>query len=304
MRRWLDEMGDRSRPLYGELVLFCLLACGTALCAYFVFHRPQPGPPEAHTGGPATLLSWLPVSVLRERTWSYLAGGLFAAGAVLWAAQRALPWSSWLTAVAYNAAVALFLENATQATHVGHLTGIMLFLYALWYQFYYRDIRTALAAGRFWKTPLYPRWVYRCSVFALGLFYGMSGSSKLFQSGPAWASGLPLQLWTRLFGDPHSPFTQLILADRRVAALLSWMTLLGETGGLLAVVSRRARPWVGMLLIGFHLGQIAVFGWGFHANMLLLALVFLPVYDRLARPGAPHPALRPAAAGVAESVAT
>ena len=36
---------------------------------------------------------------------------------------------------------------------------------------------------------------------------------------------------------------------------------------------------VGLLLIGFHIGQICVFGWGFHTNMLMLALVFLPVYQ-------------------------
>jgi hypothetical protein len=279
-RTWLDEMGER--PYYGQLVLVCLLACGSVLCAYFVFYRPEPGPLESHTG-PATLLSSLPVGVLRDRTWSYLAGGAFAAGAALWLLRWGLPWSGWLAALSYNAAVALFLENAVQATHVGHLTGILLILYALWYQFYYRDIRAADAAGRFWVTPLYPRWVYRCSVFALGLFYGLSGLSKWMQSGPAWATGLPLQLWVRLFGDPQSMFTHMILADRRVAALLSWATLIGETAGLLAIVSRRARPWIGLLLIGFHLGQIGVFGWGFHANMLFLALVFLPVVDWLPR---------------------
>jgi hypothetical protein len=293
-RTSLDWLGERSRPHYGQLVLLCLLGSGAALCSYFVLYRPEPGPPEAHTG-PATLLSWLPLSVLHDRTWSYLCGVLYALGALLWATQLALPWAPWLTALAYNAAVALFLENATQATHVGHLTGMILLLYALWYQFYYREIRAALAEGRFWATPLYPRWVYSGSVFLIGLFYGLSGLSKLLQSGPAWASGVPLQLWTRLFGDPQSFFTRLILADRTVAALLSWTTLIGETGGLLAIVSPLARPWIGLLLLSFHLGQIAVFGWGFHANMLLLTLVFLPFVrwvprwiERLeARPAAP-----------------
>jgi hypothetical protein len=31
------------------------------------------------------------------------------------------------------------------------------------------------------------------------------------------------------------------------------------------------------LLIAFHIGQIAVFGWYFHANMVLITLCFLPV---------------------------
>ena len=298
IRSWLDEMGERSRPYYGQFVLLCLLGCGTALGAYFVFYRPQPGPMEAHTG-PATFLSGLPLAVLRDQTWSYIAGALYVVGAVLWLLRRGLPWSPWLAALSYNAAVALFLENAIQATHVGHLTGLLLVLYALWYQFYYQEIRTADTAGGFWTTPLYPRWIYRCSVFALGVFYGLSGLSKWVQSGPGWATGLPLQLWTRLFGDPHSVFTQMILADRRVAALLSWTTLIGETAGFLAIVSRRARPWIGLLLIGFHLGQIGVFGWGFHANMLLLALVFLPVADWLPRLFAPSEPREAAPAHVA-----
>jgi hypothetical protein len=52
-------------------------------------------------------------------------------------------------------------------------------------------------------------------------------------------------------------------------------------GGFLAIVSRTLRPWIGLLLIGFHIGQIAVFGWGFHANVALLALVLLPADEWL-----------------------
>jgi hypothetical protein len=274
--KWLERLGERSRIHYGLLVLLALLVCGGALCAYFVSCRPEPGAPAERAAGPATFLSWLPEPLLRARALSWVCGGLFVLGALLWAAQRALPWSGWLTALSYNAAVALFLENARQATHVGHITGVLLLLYALWYQLDYRAIRTALAEGRFWSAPLYPRWVHSAGVFYIGLFYGMSGLVKWLTSGPGWANGTSLQLWARLFGDPHSWFTQAILADRRFALLLQWSALIGETSGLLAVVSRRARPWVGLLLIGFHVGQILVFGWGFHANMALIALLFLP----------------------------
>ena len=55
--------------------------------------------------------------------------------------------------------------------------------------------------------------------------------------------------------------------------------LLGECGGLVAIFSARLRPLVGLALISFHIGQICIFGWGFHTNMLMLALVFLPVYQ-------------------------
>jgi hypothetical protein len=279
----LERWGERSRLHYGLLVLLTLLVCGGVLCAYFVFYRPEPGAAAERAAGPATWLSWLPETALHWRPLSWLCGGLFMAGAVLWAAQRALPWSGWLTALSYNAAVALFLENARQATHVGHITGMMLLLYALWYQLYSADIRAALAAGRFWIAPLYPRWVAGAGVFYLGLFYGLSGVMKWLTSGPGWANGVSLQLWAQLFGDPHSWFTQAILGDRRVAVLLQWAALIGETSGLLAVISRRARPWVGLLLLSFHLGQIAVFGWGFHANMILIVLLFFPFDEWIPR---------------------
>jgi hypothetical protein len=156
-------------------------------------------------------------------------------------------------------------------------------LYALWYHACRKEIAAALRERRFWRTPLYPRWVYSCSVFAVGSFYGTSGLMKWLTSGPGWANGVSMQLWTRLWGDPDSPWTRMVLDDRRFAAALQWGALVGETAGYLAIVSRRLRPWIGLLLIAFHAGQIAIFGWGFHANMLLLALVFLPVYDRMAR---------------------
>ncbi len=90
---------------------------------------------------------------------------------------------------------------------------------------------------------------------------------------------MSLQLWAELFGDKSSVFTQMILSSRTAAAAMQWAALVGECGGLVAIVSRRLRPLVGMLLIGFHVAQISVFGWGFYTNMVMLALVFLPVRE-------------------------
>jgi hypothetical protein len=154
-----------------------------------------------------------------------------------------------------------------------------LYIYALWYTFYADEIRAAGRERRFWTTALYPRWAYSLGVFYLGLFYGVSGVNKLATGGLGWANGTSLQLWAQLFGDKNSPFTQIILSSRATATALQWLALVGECGGLVAIVSARLRPWVGLLLIAFHVGQIAVFGWWFHANMVLIALTFLPVYD-------------------------
>ena len=71
----------------------------------------------------------------------------------------------------------------------------------------------------------------------------------------------------------------MILSNRTIATLMQATALIGECGGLVAIFSARLRPLVGLALISFHVGQICIFGWGFHTNMLMLALVFLPVYQ-------------------------
>ncbi len=275
LRSWLDGLGQRRRPHYGQLTLWTLLFCGLAFCGYFLSHRAPP-PPGAERTGPVSVLSFLPDAVLLGDGVALACGALYLAGALLWIGGWGLPWSSWLTSLSFNAVIALYLEQAQQVTHVAHATNMLLILYALWYQFYWRDMRAARAAGRFWSTPLYPQWVHAGSVWCLGLFYGFSGLNKLLASGPGWANGLSLQLWTLLFGNPASPWTHLILSDRSVTAWMQLGTLVGETGGFVAIVSRRLRPVIGLLLIGFHVAAIDVFGWGFHANLAELALIFLP----------------------------
>jgi hypothetical protein len=274
LSRW-SWLGERSRPHYGQLTLTLLLICALFLFSYFHVHW-------AHRHGatqrlrPATVLSFLPDSILLSRAVFDACGVLFVIGAIFWGAQLLIPWSGWLTALSFTAVLALYMENAIQCTHVAHVTSMLLLLYALWYQLYARDIRGALREMRFWSTELYPRWVHSLSVFYLGLFYGLSGVNKLLASGPGWANGTALQLWTYLWGERGSPFTQVILWDRTLAQGMQWLTLIGETGGLVAIFSRRLRPLIGLLLISFHVAAISVFKWGFHANLFMLALVFLP----------------------------
>jgi hypothetical protein len=280
LRAFLDRLGERTRPHYGQLVLWTLLACAAAFTVYFETHWSDP---EKRTSdvrtGPVSVISFLPDAALLNRGVHVACGVLFAAGAALWVFRVGVPWSAWLTAVSFSGVLALYFESVGQVTHVAHPVNAFLYIYALWYTFYAADIRAANRAGRFWATPLYPRWAYSLGVFYLGLFYGLSGLNKLATSGFGWANGVSLQLWAELFGDKGSWFTQAILSSRAVAAALQWAALAGECGGLVAVVSARLRPFVGLLLIGFHVGQIAVFGWGFHANMALLALTFLPAYQ-------------------------
>jgi hypothetical protein len=274
-----DWLGERSRPHYGQLVLWTVLLCSCFLCCYFEWYWGEKRTSNIRTADPTSVLSVLPENFLLNRWVIIVCGVYFALGAVFWAARFLVPISGWLTALSFNAVVALYLENSSQETHVAHVAGAFLLIYALWYHFYAREIRAADRERRFWRTALYPRWVYSLSVFYLGLFYGLSGFNKIAESGLFWANGLSLQLWVELFGDHNSIFTQLILSNRTIATAMQWTALLGECGGLVAIFSARLRPFVGLALISFHIGQICIFEWGFHTNMLMLALVFLPVYQ-------------------------
>jgi hypothetical protein len=277
--RWLSE---RSQPHFGQLTLWILLACSASLGGYFLTHRALP-PQNAVRTGPATILSFLPEWILWDQSVFAGCGVLFVVAGGLWAGRLLIPWSGWLTAGAFTAILALYHETASQATHVAHLANMLLFIHALWYHLCRGEIRTALAQDRFWNSPVYPRWVYALSVFYIGLFYGLSGLGKLLTSGLAWPNGVSLQLWASLWGDPDSFWTRLILSNRTFARGLQICTLVGETSGFLAIVSPRLRPLVGFALVGFHYGAICVFSWGFHANMVLVALFFLPFFTWIPR---------------------
>jgi hypothetical protein len=278
----LDWLGERSKPHYGQLMLGVLLLFALSLCLYFETHFGGTHSRGQRTG-PASVISWLPDDVLLNQVVFIVCGALFISAALLWLCQHGLPWSSWCTVLTFTAVVALYLENASQATHVAHLTNMLLIVYAMWYHFYSAEMRRARLQGNFWNTPLYPRWVHALGVFTVGIFYGWSGLSKLLESGPAWANGISLQLWVSLWGDPNSRWTRLILSHRTLAQGMQTVTLIAETSAFPAIFFTRLRPFVGLALIGFHAGSICVFGWGFHANMVILALVYLPVFTWVER---------------------
>lgn len=277
----LDWLGERSRPYYGQVSLWVLVVSAFCLSSYFLTeYRGMPAD-GVHTG-PVSVLSWLPESVLLNPTLFYACGALFVAGAVLWLAQVLVPWSGWLTAAAFSGMLALYFETVPQVTHVAHATNMVLWIYALWYHFYAAEIRTALAEGRFWTTPLCPRWLHALTVFYLGLFYGMSGLMKFSTAGFGWGNGVTMQLWVSLWGLPGY-WTDVILADRSAARMMQFSTLLIEMSGLVAIVSWRLRPLIGLGIIGFHYGAIAVFGWAFHFNAILIGVSFLPFWWWLPR---------------------
>jgi hypothetical protein len=156
------------------------------------------------------------------------------------------------------------------------MANVLLILQALWITGDATLIRQRLADGTFWREPLVPRWVSVASIAYIGLFHTAAGLSKLAFSGPSWANGTALQLWTYLWGRPWSLTTRLILSSRTFTQVLQVFTLLVESAGILAIFPR-LRPWIGLALLGFYAGVLATFDYGFQFNALLTAVYFLPV---------------------------
>jgi hypothetical protein len=157
---------------------------------------------------------------------------------------------------------------------------MLLVIQSLWITAEGANIRRALAAGTYYDTPLLPRWVVLTGIAYIGLFHTAAGVSKLAFSGPGWANGTSLQLWTFLWGHAWSPTTWLVLGSRRVAAVLQGLTLVIETAGVLALVPA-LRVWIGLALLGFYAGVLLTFDYGFHLNAFFTALYLLPVEDGL-----------------------
>lgn len=267
---WLSNLSERSRPHFTQLVLWLLLAC--ALVAGSVPFEVQAGPRQ----GPATLLSWLPDELLASSTMFWTFRALLWIGAILWALNRLLPASPWLTVIGLTGLWSLHVENTTNTSHCFHMANNLLVIYAIWATVDAREIRAAVSSGRYWTTPLVPRWVTLGCIAYIGLFHTAAGLSKLAFGGPGWASGISLQLWTHLWGYDWSPTTQMILSSRTFTRWLQIGTLVIETAGILAMFPR-LRTLIGVATLGFYAGVLLTFSYGFYFNALFTALYLLPV---------------------------
>jgi hypothetical protein len=260
----------RSTPHFTQLAIWLLLA--TALVASSVPFEANAGPRQ----GPSTLLSWLPDAVLSSDAVAWSFRGLLWVGAILWALNRLLPLSPWMTVVGLTGLWSLHVENATNTNHCFHLANNLLAIYAIWATVDAREIRAAIREGRYWTTPLVPRWVTLGCIAYIGLFHTAAGLSKLWFSGAGWASGITLQLWTHLWGRPWMPTTQWILASRTFTQWLQIGTLVVETAGILAIFPR-LRTLIGLATLSFYAGVLLTFDYGFQFNALFTALYLLPV---------------------------
>jgi hypothetical protein len=272
--RGCAHLGRRSVPHFNQFVIWCLLGSATVLaCLRFTV---RDGPRQGH----ATLLYWLPDAVLDSSMPFWLFRVLLVIGIALWATQRWLPWSCWLTTASFAGLWSMHVENTYNTSHIFHVSNMLLVIQSIWITAEAAEIKRAIAAGGFWSTPLVPRWVSLASIAYIGLFHTAAGLSKLAESGPGWASGTSLQIWTYLWGYSWSPTTHAIVGSRSLTRCLQVLTLVVETAGLLALFPR-LRPWIGLALLAFYGGVIATFDYGFEFNALFTGLYLLPVEGRI-----------------------
>jgi hypothetical protein len=266
---WLTRLEQRTLPHFNQVVVWTLLTTAIILAVW---------PFELRSGertGYASLLAWLPDAVVASGgVWLSLRV-LLLIGCVLWALNRLLPWSCWIVVIAFTGLWSLHVETTYNTAHIFHMANMLLIIQAIWITADAPLIRRRLQDGDYWTQPLVPRWVSLASVAYIGIFHTTAGLSKLAFSGPAWANGTSLQLWTYLWGRSSSPTTQLILSSRTLAQALQAGTLVVETAGVLAIIPR-LRPWIGWALVAFYVGVLATFDYGFQFNAILTALYFLP----------------------------
>ncbi len=292
----LADLCRLSRPHFGQAVTWLLLYCGFQVVLPRTF-AVAAGDPT----GPATVLAWLPEAAVTSPLPFAACKGLFLAAAALCACQLLLPWSAWGAAAACTAFMALHFERADKLSHSTHLTSQLLWVQALWYHFYRREVRDALRAGTFWATPLYPRWAFLLGLFAVGVFHTYAGVTKLAVSGMEWMNGTSLQLWVHLWGRTDSPIRAFVVEHRTAVVVLQWVTVVVEGAAVLAVFVRWLRLPLGLGLLGFYAGVVGMFGYPFAFNAALTGVFLLPLAEwaavvRRRVPMPPHVAGRLAAA--------
>ena len=267
--RWLAALEERTLPHFNQLVVWVLLA-GGAVLASLPFAVSE-GPRQGH----ATLLFWLGDAALDHASLFWIFRVVLLTGIVLWAGNYLLPWSCWLVVVGFTGLWSMHVENTTNAAHIFNMANMLLVIQAIWITADARLIRERLAAGSFWRLPLVPRWLSLASIAYIGIFHTAAGLSKLVESGPEWANGVSLQIWTYLWGRRWSPTTQMVLGSRSFTQALQVLTLVVETAGVLAIFPR-LRTWIGLALLAFYGGVLLTFDYGFQLNAILTALYLLP----------------------------
>ena len=276
--KFANDLLQLSRPQFGQTIVWLLLVFCLVLAAL------PPNYVDGERIRPATVISFLPDTLLASTTFYHVMRIVLCVAAILWAFRVLIPWSCWATTLGFTIIWALRMENSFGAAHIFNVTNMLLVIHAMWFHFYRREICDSLVARSLWQSAVYPRWAFLLSVFYIGFYHSLAGVSKLRYSGLDWGDGLSLQLWVHLWGWEYSPFGSMILSSRKVATVVQSSALFFETAAVLAVTFPKLRVFIGLGLLGFYAGVLGTFvDFGFHFNAILVAVFLLPVEPMLRR---------------------
>lgn len=267
-----DRVGifTATRPLFGLVSLWTVLAV-----AVWVSTETHIDHVDWEKGSPVSVLgSFLPESVIANEWLFEASRWVLWVAAACWALRLLVPFMGWVTFGAYTLHASMFWENLPWFRHKFVLPALLLFVHAMWFQCYRRELRAA--RGDLLAARVCPGWVPFLGIYSVATFYGLAGVMKLWRGGLAWGDGLSLQLWMYRFGDEDWLLTQWILADRRLAMALQAGALLLECLAFLVILFPRTRAPLALGLIGMHLGIEFTFGIPFASNVVLVMVVLLP----------------------------
>ena len=138
--------------------------------------------------------------------------------------------------------------------------------------------------------PAVAGWHLRAAMVVVAIGYAAAGAMKLRHSGLAWVTSDNLR-WVLYTGarraSTPAPWLARDIADHPwMATTVAAGTIGAELLFPLAVVSRRARPWLAGVVVGLHVGVFATLGLDYWTWVATVLVLFTPwVGRRGATPG-------------------
>lgn len=254
-------------PEFGQRLLWLTLA----VCLYLSFdiHLDYSGLKKNHTV--SVLGYFFDLGSATDSTLHYLRL-TFALFAALWLAKKLTPWCGWACLLSFTALVSIYWENLPWFRHKFILPNLLLFVLALWYQFFGVHLK---APGEELKTKdVQPNWVHYLSLWSVCMFYGLSGIAKL-RGDWTLGDGTSLQLWFHLLVEEGHPMRTAVIHSDTLAAVLQSGAMMVELSCFAALIFTRYRVLLAILLTTFHLTVQFTFGIPFLTNIPLLCLILL-----------------------------
>ena len=188
---------------------------------------------------------------------------LVASGMLLMATVVRKPWTVTAATALFGLVMSSMVETHYFVRHQSNIVLVSLIVLTMvsWF-----DRR---------KHPL-PTWAAMAILFVLTVGYTHSGLAKLQHSGFAWADGGSLVFWlSELTPYADAWWLQPAFEYPLIATMGQAIVLAAELLAVGAFFIPRLRPWVGFILVGFHLSIEYLMGLQFYGNIFIDAFVLI-----------------------------